>query len=83
MPAFDESLTQAELLAVVRYEREVLSGYKVDPAQIDATGRLTYGNTSPLLDAEGLLITPEGEPLFDENGKLTVQPNWAMPVGSP
>lgn len=82
MPAFNKSLTQAELLAVVRYEREVLSGEKVDPKQITATGTLTYGNSSPYLDAQGQLVTPEGKALFDADGKLTVQPNWTMPVGS-
>jgi mono/diheme cytochrome c family protein len=82
MPAFNKSLSQADLLAVVRYEREVLSGYKLDPTQIDATGQLTYGNSSPYLDAEGQLVTPEGKPLFDADGKLTIQPDWTMPVGS-
>ena len=82
MPAFNKSLKPAELLAVVRYEREVLSGYKIDPTQIDAKGQLTYGNSSPYLDAEGQLVTPEGKPLFDADGKLTVQPDWTMPVGS-
>ncbi len=82
MPAFNKSLKPAELLAVVRYEREVLSGYKVDPTQIDAKAQLTYGNSSPYLDAEGQLVTPEGKPLFDADGKLTIEPNWTMPVGS-
>ncbi|NCY15587.1 MAG: hypothetical protein EBX39_02250 [Actinobacteria bacterium] len=82
MPAFNKSLKPAELLAVVRYEREVLSGYKLDPTQIDAKGQLTYGNSSPYLDAEGQLVTPEGKPLFDADGRLTIEPNWTMPVGS-
>jgi len=82
MPAFNKSLKPEQLLAVVRYEREVLSGYKVDPTQIDAKAQLTYGNSSPYLDAEGQLVTPEGKPLFDADGKLTIEPNWTMPVGS-
>jgi len=35
-----------------------------------------------MLNAAGELITPEGTPLFDTTGKLTIQPNWTMPVGS-
>ena len=34
-----------------------------------------------MLDASGNLITPEGEPLFDADNKLTIQPNWTEPVG--
>jgi flagellar basal body rod protein FlgG len=35
-----------------------------------------------MLNAAGELITPEGTPLLDANGKLTIEPNWTMPVGS-
>jgi len=79
MPNFDKSLSQAELLAVVRYEWETLSGGKTTE---DATGNMTYGDGKPMLNAAGELITPEGTPLFDPSGKLTIQPNWTMPVGS-
>jgi hypothetical protein len=35
-----------------------------------------------MLNDAGELITPEGKPLFDSAGKLTIQPNWTMPTGS-
>ena len=79
MPNFDKSLTQAELLAVVRYEWETLSGGTVVE---DADGNMTYADGKPMLNAAGELITPEGEPLFDAEGKLTIQPNWTTPTGS-
>ncbi len=82
MPAFNKSLTQAQLLAVVRYEWEVLSGGKLEPAQIDAAGNMQYADGKPMLNDAGELITPEGKPLFDSAGKLTIQPNWTMPTGS-
>jgi mono/diheme cytochrome c family protein len=50
MPAFGESLTPYDLLAVVRYEREILSGEELDE------------ETETLGPEEELLITtPEGE----------------------
>ncbi len=79
MPNFDKTLTQAELLAVVRYEWETLSGGK---ATVDAEGNMTYANGKPMLNAAGELITPDGEPLFAPDGKLTIEPNWTMPTGS-
>ena len=79
MPNFDKTLKQSQLLAVVRYEWQVLSGGKV---KTDAKGDITYGNGKPMLNAAGELITPDGQPLFDSAGKLTIQPNWKTPVGS-
>jgi hypothetical protein len=79
MPNFDKSLTQAELLAVVRYEWETLSGGTVVE---DADGNMTYADGKPMLNAAGELITPDGEPLFDAEGKLTIEPNWTTPTGS-
>ena len=81
MPNFDGSLTQAELLAVVRYEREVLSGAEIDATQVAADGSMLWPDGSPMLNAAGELITPEGEPLFDADNTLTIQPNWTEPVG--
>jgi hypothetical protein len=75
MPAFKDVLTQAELLAVVRYEHEVLAGVPVDPASEDPEGNLLRDG-SPMLDAEGNLITPDGEPLIDADGLLTVAPTY-------
>ncbi len=82
MPAFDKSLTQAQLLAVVRYEWEVLSGGKLEPSQVDAAGNIQYADGMPMLSPAGELITPEGAPLFDAEGKLTIAPDWLMPTGS-
>jgi mono/diheme cytochrome c family protein len=50
MPEFGEELTPEELLAVVRYEREVLSGQELDEETevVDAEERLA-------------IVTPEGE----------------------
>ncbi len=79
MPNFNKTLSQAQLLAVVRYEWESISGGKTTE---DATGNITYANGKPMLNAAGELITPEGTPLFDANGKLTIQPNWTTPVGA-
>jgi mono/diheme cytochrome c family protein len=81
MPNFDDSLTQAQLLAVVRYEREILSGVTADPNRVDAAGNLLWPDGKPMLEATGNLITSDGKPLFDPDGKLTVEPNWTDPVG--
>jgi mono/diheme cytochrome c family protein len=80
MPNFDGSLSQAELLAVVRFEREVLSGVEVDPERLDADGNLLWPDGSPMLDDSGQLVTPDGRPLFDEDDQLTIEPNWTDPV---
>jgi len=61
MPNFNKSLSQAELLAVVRYEWETLSGGE---ATVDAEGNITYADGKPMLNAAGELITPEGTPLL-------------------
>lgn len=82
MPAFGEVLNQAELLAVVRYEWEVLGGGVVEAAQVDADGNLIYANGMPMLSDDGELLTPDGQPLFDAEGKLTIAPNWTSPTGS-
>jgi mono/diheme cytochrome c family protein len=76
MPAFKDVLTQEELLAVVRYEHEVLSGQPADPADLDADGNLLREG-EPLLDAEGNLVTPEGELLIGPDGALTIAPNYS------
>jgi mono/diheme cytochrome c family protein len=81
MPAFGEVLTGEQLLAVVRYEREVISGAKIDAKQVAADGKMLWPDGKPMTDASGKLITPDGQPLFDADGKLTIQPNWTAPVG--
>lgn len=79
MPAFNKVLSQAELLAVVRYEWEGLSG---GTAKVDDKENMTYPDGKPMLNEAGELITPDGEPLFDPTGKLTIQPNWSTPTGT-
>ena len=79
MPNFNKSLSQAQLLAVVRYEWEGLSGGKTT---VDANGNITYADGKPMLNAAGELITPDGKLLFDPAGKLTIQPNWTTPTGA-
>jgi mono/diheme cytochrome c family protein len=80
MPSFAETLTGEQLLAVVRYEREVLSGASIDARKLAADGKMLWSNGKPTTDATGKLITPDGQPLFDAAGNLTLQPNWANPV---
>ena len=59
MPAWKGTLTQSELLAVVRHERETLSGEVVPPKQIAADGTLLWPNGNPVLDpTTGLLLDP-------------------------
>jgi mono/diheme cytochrome c family protein len=78
MPSF-ASLTGAELLAVVRYEREGLSGEEIDPTRLDADESLLWPNGEPMTDSSGNLLNPDGEPLFDADGILTLDPNYAPP----
>jgi mono/diheme cytochrome c family protein len=80
MPAFGETLTGAELLAVVRWEREGIGGAEIAPEQLDADENMLWPDGSPMLDSTGQLITPDGEPLFNEDGTLTIEPNWTDPV---
>ena len=37
MPAFEGTLSEEEILLVVRYEREVISGYGCEPELAEAT----------------------------------------------
>jgi mono/diheme cytochrome c family protein len=72
MPAWEGTLTQSDLLAVVRHERETLSGEVVPPKQIAADGSLLWPNGNPVLDpTTGLLLDPTGQPLLNPlTGKL-------------
>lgn len=49
MPGFEGSLSEEEILEVVRYEREVLAGYGCEPALAEATGE----QCTPGTEAEG------------------------------
>ena len=78
MPAFEDVLTPEELLAVVRYEREVLSGEQPSADQLDDAGQRLWPDGSPIVEEGGTeLLAPTGDPLFDENGMLTVPENFA------
>jgi mono/diheme cytochrome c family protein len=76
MPAF-ESLTDEELLQVVRHERETLSGES--EIEEDAEGHRLWPNGEPMLDSSGNLVWDDGEPMFDEDGKLTRQVDPSTP----
>jgi mono/diheme cytochrome c family protein len=76
MPAFQDVLTPEELLAVVRYEREVLGGEEVPADQLGDADQRFWPDGAVLLDDGGELVTPEGDPLFDEQGLLTVEPTY-------
>ncbi len=73
MPAWNGNLTQAQLLDVVRHEREVLGGQTVPANQIAADGSLLWPNLTPVLDPiTGLLQNPDGTVMLDPTtGKLT------------
>lgn len=72
MPAFGDSLTAEQILAVVRYEREVLSGEEVPEDQLGPDEELIYADGNPRVSEDGTtLLDPTGENLLDEEGKLT------------
>jgi mono/diheme cytochrome c family protein len=77
MPAFG-SLTDQELLEVVRHERETLSG-EAEGVEIDAAGHRLWPNGQPMLDSSGNLVWDDGEAMFDEDGKLTKQVDASKP----
>lgn len=77
MPAFGESLTPEELLAVIRYEREVLSGEEVPPEQIGDADQRFWPDGAPIVTESGELVNPAGEALFDDEGFLTVEPDYS------
>ncbi len=73
MPAWNGVLTQAQLLDVVRHERETISGEVVPEKQIAPDGSLLWPNGTPVLDpTTGLLVNPDGSTMLDPTtGKLT------------
>lgn len=77
MPAFKASLTDAELLEVVRHERETLGGEK--DVKMDAEGNREWPNGKPMLDASGKLIGPDGQPLFNAESKLATPVDASQP----
>jgi mono/diheme cytochrome c family protein len=77
MPAYSASLTQEQLLAVVRHEREVVSGEEVPAEHIGPNGELLHANGTPYLDEEGVLVDESGAPLFDASSKLATPIDYA------
>jgi mono/diheme cytochrome c family protein len=80
MPAFGESLTGEELLAVVRYEREVLSGEELQEDEIGEGGTRNWSTGEAMINEGGELISPAGEDLFGEDGSLSYQAGDATPA---
>ena len=76
MPTFKGTLTQTQLLEVVRHERETFGGEKIPASQIAPDGSLLWPNGKPFLNTTGILVGPDGQPLFDADGKL-VNPDLA------
>jgi mono/diheme cytochrome c family protein len=74
MPAFLESLTPEELLAVVRHERETLSGEEVPAAEVGPNETRLWPNGNPIFTEGGTeLLDPDGNPLLDETGFLVTE----------
>ncbi|MCX7621337.1 MAG: hypothetical protein N2037_10900 [Acidimicrobiales bacterium] len=69
MPGF-KSLTDKELLEVVRHERETIGGEKIEPKRLGPNGELLWPNGKPMLDASGKLVDGDGKPLFTPEGTL-------------
>ncbi len=68
MPSF-KTLSDKELLEVVRHERETLSGEK--DVKVDAAGNRLWPNGKPMLNAAGKLVWDDGTPMFDEKYEFT------------
>jgi len=80
MPTFKGQLTQAQLLEVVRHERETFGGEKVPAKQIAPDGSLLWPNGKPFLDATGTLVGPDGKALFNADGTLADPSLAAVPA---
>lgn len=82
MPGFDH-LTDEELLAVVRHEREVLGGEEIPEDLIGPDGELLHENGEPWINEAGELVNAEGDPILEEDGFLAdpgVGPSEGEPV---
>lgn len=77
MPTF-KTLTEKELLEVVRHERETISGEK-EGFKVDATGARLWPNGKPMLNSSGKLVWDDGEPMFDNSGKLSKSVDASKP----
>ncbi len=79
MPAWDK-LTDAELIGVVRHERETLGGEPKDNVKVDDKGGRLWPNAKPMLNESGKLVWADGTPMFDDKGQLTKQVDPSKPA---
>lgn len=83
MPAF-KTLTDKELLEVVRHEREIIG--KEDPTlfAVDPAGNRMWGNGKPMLNDSGKLVWDDGTAMFDAtSGELTQKVDPTKPADPP
>ena len=73
MPSYVGQISDEDLLAVVRHERETLGGEEVPAEQIGPDGELLHPDGTPYL-VDGVLVDAAGEPLFDSEGFLASAP---------
>jgi hypothetical protein len=60
-----------QLLAVVRYEREILSEEEVPEEQLSPEELRLHADGTPIVSEDGaLLLAPDGENLLDDDGML-------------
>jgi mono/diheme cytochrome c family protein len=74
MPAFQKALKPEELLAVIRHERETLSGEEVPAAEVGPNSTRLWPNGNPIyVQGATELIGPDGTTLLDPStGNLLV-----------
>ena len=82
MPAFVGTLTDEELLAVVRHERETLGGEMIPADQIGPNGELLYANGESYINDAGELVDENGELLLDPEGYL-INPGTGPSMSEP
>ena len=70
MPTFKGSITQTELLEIVRHERETFGGEKVPAEQIAPGRRAALAERAAGAQRLGRAADPDGNPMFDADGKL-------------
>ena len=75
MPAFEKALKPEELLAVVRHERETLSGEELTPEETGPDGTRLWPNGNPIyVKGATELVGPDGTTLLDpDTGNLLVE----------
>jgi mono/diheme cytochrome c family protein len=84
MPTFKGSMTEAELLEVVRHERETLGREDPTTFKVDPAGNRLWPSGKPMLNASGRLVWDDGTTLmFDADGKLTTPPSGPLDQTKP